>query len=311
METINFKVRKKEIIQIDNSRLVGLVGQDKFKVTFEDAEWEGLHKTMKLIRPDGTILYLAMVNDEVELTQNCYTDGISRIGFFGTINEDDPENMQIATTNYLPIYIYEHAYNPDSSEASNIPMPTQWDIIIGQFNDIVDEMNDIKADTVQIKEDTQEIKNDTQQIKEDTQSIKNDIVDIQTDINNKVDAFNGNVTQKTNEFNENATNKTNDFNTNAENKTDAFNSNATSKTNTFNSNVTSKTNTFNSNATSKTNTFNENATNKTTAFDDNYTEKVGEVNRIVADFKDYVETVDYNYNNLENKPQTWNALIGE
>jgi hypothetical protein len=322
MKTTRFKIEGREIIQLDSQRLIGIVGQDKFQIEFADDDWENLHKTMKLIKPDGTILYLALVNDEAILTQNCYSEGMTRLGFFGTINEDDPENMAIASTNYLPIYIYEHAYSSNSSEASNIPTPTQWDIIIGQMNNVVDEMKDIKADTNQIKEDTEQLKQDTQGIKDDVQTIKGEVQEIQTDITNKannfdtnytdkLNLFNANATSKTNSFDNNATQKTTDFNSNASLKSSDFNSNATNKTNDFNSNASSKTTTFNNNATSKTTSFNNNATSKTTAFNENYTEKVGEVNGIITDFKAYVETVDYNYNNLQNKPQTWSALIGE
>jgi len=246
MKTIRFKIEGREIIQLDSTKLIGMVGQDKFVVDFVDDAWQGLHKTMKLIRNDGSIVYLAMLNDEVQLTQECYMEGCAKLGFFGTINENEPENMKIASTDYIDLYFSPHAYSTDSGEAINTPTPTQWDIIIGQMNDILDQANDIKSDV---------------------QGIKDDVVNIQSDINNKVDGFDNHVTQKTNEFN--------------------------------------------ANATQKTTTFNNNATSKTTAFNENYTEKVGEVNGIISDFKDYVETVDYNYTNLQNKPQTWGALIGE
>lgn len=232
MEITRFRVEDRAITQENDVKLIGMVGQDKFQVNFVDDAWQGLHKTMKLIRADGSIVYLIMDNDEVELTQECYVEGTAQLGFFGTINENEPEEMKIASTDYIPIYFNHHAYSTDSGEAINVPTPTQWDIIIGQMNEVRD-----------------------------------DIAEMQDDVTEKVESFDDNYTQKINAFN--------------------------------------------SNATSKTNAFNTNATNKTNAFNNNYTAKVGEVNQIIDDFKDYVETVDYNYNNLENKPQTWNALTGD
>lgn len=309
MRIINFKIKDRTITQINEDKLIGMVGQDKFHVNFVDDEWQGLHKTLKLIRNDGTVLYFALVNDEVELTPDCYIEGIAQIGFFGTKNENEPETMKIASTNYTNLYFYPHAYDGGETP-SNLPTPTQWDNIIGEMNEVVDEMNDAIDDMNEIKSDVAELKQDTQQIKDDTLQIKNEVQTMQEDVTSKVNAFNTNYTEKLELFNSNAVSKTNTFNNNATQKTNDFNSNATDKTTDFNSNASSKTTTFNSNATSKTNTFNTNATNKTTAFNNNYTEKVGEVNGIITDFKAYVETVDYNYNNLQNKPQTWNALLG-
>lgn len=231
METINFKIENRQITQLNCAKLIGMVGQDKVHVDFIDDAWEGLHKTLKLIRSDGNIVYLAMTNDEVELTQECYVEGTAQLGFFGTINENDPEEMKIASTDYIPIYFNYHAYSTEPGEPINLPTPTQWDIIIGQMN-----------------------------------AIKDSIEESQRDVDEKVDGFDEHYTQKVNDFN----------------------SNATSKTNTFNSNAASKTNSFNN----------------------NYNTKIEELNQIIDNFKEYIETVDYNYNNLKNKPQTWSELIG-
>lgn len=198
MNITNFKVENREITQLNNTKLIGMVGQDKFAVDFVDDAWEGLHKTLKLIRSDGNVVYLVMDNDEVELTQECYVEGTAQLGFFGTINENEPESMKIASTDYISIYFSHHAYSTDSGEPINIPTPTQWDIIIGQMNEVKDEISEM-----------------------------------QEDVTNKVDGF-----------------------------------------------------------------------------DEHVADKEEEINQIIDDFKDYVETVDYNYNNLKNKPQTWNALLG-
>lgn len=146
MQTTNFQIKNRTIIREDNIKLIGIVGQDEFKVDFQDTEWEGLHKTMKLIRSDGNVYKFAMLNDAVILTQECYVEGMAKLGFYGTINEDDPEEMEIASTDYLPIYITQHAYDTEDGEQQNLPTPSQWDIIIGELNEIVDKFTytDIK-----------------------------------------------------------------------------------------------------------------------------------------------------------------------
>lgn len=140
MQTTEFKVENRTITQVSNHKLIGIVGQDKFKVNFVDEEWQGLHKTMKLIRSDSEVIYLPMYNDEVVLTEPCYHEGVSQIGFFGTINEDDTENLAIASTDYYTIYFGKHAYDGDAT------VPSEWDIIIGQMNSVKDDIDDMKTE---------------------------------------------------------------------------------------------------------------------------------------------------------------------
>ena len=138
MQTSKFKVENRNIKPITEVKLIGMAGQDKFNVEFIDSEWTGLHKTMKLIRSDGEIVHIAAdMNEEFVLTQKCYKEGTAKLGFFGTASEDDPEEMKIASTDYIPIYFSPHAYVAgEEGIPSNQPTPTQWDIIIGQMNDI-------------------------------------------------------------------------------------------------------------------------------------------------------------------------------
>lgn len=141
MITTNFQIKDRTITKLNDNKLIGIVGQDKFHVDFIDEAWEGLHKTLKLIRPDGAIIKLAILNNEVILTQECYVEGMAYLGFFGTINEDDPEEMEIASTDYITINFIRHAYdNNDDEETINLPTPTQWDIIINQLNGVYEDI---------------------------------------------------------------------------------------------------------------------------------------------------------------------------
>ena len=146
MQITRFKIKDRTIYQISNYKLIGIVGQDKFSVVFQDNEWDGLHKTMKIIRSDGKIVKLALVDDEVELTQECYIPGISKVGFYGTINEDDPEELKIASTDYAQITFLEHAYDNEDGVAITDPTPSQYDILIGRILDTKDEVDALKVE---------------------------------------------------------------------------------------------------------------------------------------------------------------------
>ena len=303
MYNSKFSIINRKIDFIETVPMAGNSNVDTFTFEF-DSEWDGLTKTLVLI--NGTQPALAnLIDDSANIPSSIYHDGILTFGVYGRNNEDEV----VLSSLMYSMPIENGAYNL-SGNPSNLPDKTTWDeytdimlALVAQGRITLEECQQVLASTESARDLAQGYMNDAKGYKEDTEGLKQDVIDIKN-------GFDQDVVEKTNTFNQNAIDKTSDFNSNATQKTNDFNSNATDKTTDFNSNATSKTTTFNSNATSKTNTFNTNATNKTTAFNNNYTEKVGEVNGIITDFKAYVETVDYNYNNLQNKPQTWNALIG-
>lgn len=144
MITTYFKVKNRILTNLGDVKLIGLVDQDKFHVDFEDEEWQDLHKTMKLIRSDGQIIHIIEdMNNEYVLTQECYVEGLAQVGFFGTLNENEPEDMKIASTDYVNVYFSKHAYEAgESGIPINQPTPTQWDIIVGQLNEIKDDIRE-------------------------------------------------------------------------------------------------------------------------------------------------------------------------
>lgn len=146
MQITKFKIKDRTIYQISNHKLIGIVGQDIFSVAFQDEGWDGLHKTMKIVRSDGKIVKLALANDEVELTQECYIPGVSKVGFYGTINEDDPEELKIISTDYAQITFLEHAYDNEDGVAITDPTPSQYDILIGKILDTKDEVDALKVE---------------------------------------------------------------------------------------------------------------------------------------------------------------------
>ena len=111
---------------------------------------------MKLVRNDEQIVHIASdMNGEFILTQECYVEGSAKLGFFGTINENDPEEIAIASTDYIDIYFNPHAYDSTGGIPITQPTPTQWDIIIGQMSDIKDDILDAKQ---QVDEKAEEIR---------------------------------------------------------------------------------------------------------------------------------------------------------
>lgn len=271
MKTSRYSVIDREIDYIETTTITGNENVDTFQFEF-DSEWDSFGHKFFLLNVDGTC-YIDELNEnnEVVLRSIAYDNDNVTFGVYGI--------------------------NGSSKLSSNIVWLETTPSAFGQIKD-VDNIPD-KDVWVEYTQEMLGLLAQGQITLEDCQSILTQIQEIQRDVTSKGEAFDSNYTQKLKAFNDNFTEKLAAFNTNATNKTEDFDSNATSKTTTFNDN-----------ATSKTTTFNNNATNKTTAFNNNYTEKVGEVNQIIADFKAYVATVDYNYNNLQNKPQTWAALIG-
>lgn len=175
MQTTNFKVENRTITVLNENKLLGIVGQDKFAVDFADSEWTGLHKTMKLIRSDDVVVPLAMDDDEVELTAECYeVSGTALVGFFGTINENESEGLAIATTDYIPIYIGEHAYD------GSLPAPSGWDIIVGK-------MNDIKDSIEQSEENVEDMRDEVHQDKQDVEQLKSDVEDLKDEVDEKAE----------------------------------------------------------------------------------------------------------------------------
>ena len=146
MQITSFKIKDRTIYRMNNIKLIGVVGQDTFKVFFIDEEWANLHKTMKIVRSDGKVVKLALLNDSAVLTEECYVEGEAKLGFYGTINEDDPEEMEIASTDYITVTFLEHAYDNKDGIVITEPTPSQWDIIVGQLNDIVDEISGMKTE---------------------------------------------------------------------------------------------------------------------------------------------------------------------
>ena len=184
MQTTKIKVENRNIDILTENKLIGVVGQDKIEVTFVDNEWTGLHKTFKMIRSDDEVVVLPMYDDEVELTAECYeASGTALIGFFGTLNENEPENLAIASTDYIPIYIGEHAYD------GSIPAPSGWDIIIGKMNDIkskieqsAEAIEDDKTEVEHDKADVEQLKTDVQQLKEAVDTKAQEIIDYVTNV---------------------------------------------------------------------------------------------------------------------------------
>ena len=148
MRTSNFRVEDRKIITENIEKLIGYVNQDVFAVNFADEEWQGLYKTMKLIRQDGAIVHIpADMNGNFPLVKECYVEGTSKLGFFGTLNANDPEDMSIASTDYINIYFHPRAYvEGEAGVPINQPTPTAWDIIIGQMEDIKQDITEMKAE---------------------------------------------------------------------------------------------------------------------------------------------------------------------
>ena len=241
-----FKVSNRKIEKINDVNYAGTNEVDKFHFFFEDAEWNGLNKTLEVFIEDE-MQGFPIVNDEADVGRTVYKPGIIYIRIHGIDGTRDLKTLK------FPIPI--SAADCDDSDPANTPTESEWNAFITEINAklaqavitkeeceaILEQVlayRDIVSDD---KDDVEQLKADTQAIKEQVDAQKEAIDDDIAEAESHLDTYNANYEQKLAEFNDNFTAKkkiidddVSDFEDDYEEKMSALNTAGTEKVNAVN-----------------------------------------------------------------------------
>lgn len=241
-----FKVSNRKIEKINDVNYAGTNEVDKFHFFFEDAEWNGLNKTLEVFIEDE-MQGFPIVNDEADVGRTVYKPGIIYIRIHGIDGTRDLKTLK------FPIPI--SAADCDDSDPANTPTESEWNAFITEINAklaqavitkeeceaILEQVlayRDIVSDD---KDDVEQLKADTQAIKEQVDAQKEAIDDDIAEAESHLDTYNANYERKLTEFNNNFTAKkkiidddVREFEDDYEEKMSALNTAGTAKVNAVN-----------------------------------------------------------------------------